>query len=167
VDVAGVETASPAALKRRLPVFTSRSWRQGLATASAAHAGLGPSSLVLFDVSTLYFQTDTGDGFRESDFSKERRLEAEDHHRAAHRRRIDIRIQLPDNSILERPTSHGAEPRQSKVYSRIYAVVRRKWFLQVVPDLLIKHGRAVDRLRARWSQLRENPVKSITSERAQ
>jgi hypothetical protein len=35
---------------------------------------------VLFDVSTLYFETDTGDGFRESDFSKERRLEAEDHH---------------------------------------------------------------------------------------
>jgi len=42
---------------------------------SAAHAGLGPASLVLFDVSTLYFETDSGDGFREPGFSKERRLE--------------------------------------------------------------------------------------------
>ena len=30
---------------------------------------------MLFDVSTLYFETDTGDGFREPGFSKERRLE--------------------------------------------------------------------------------------------
>jgi hypothetical protein len=29
----------------------------------------------LYDVSTLYFETDPGDGFRESGFSKERRLE--------------------------------------------------------------------------------------------
>jgi len=31
--------------------------------------------LVLYDVSTLYFETDAGDGFREPGFSKERRLE--------------------------------------------------------------------------------------------
>jgi hypothetical protein len=36
-----------------------------------AHAGLGPASLVLYDVSTLYFETDAGDGFREPGFSKE------------------------------------------------------------------------------------------------
>ena len=30
---------------------------------------------MLYDVSTLYFGTDAGDGFRESAFSKERRLE--------------------------------------------------------------------------------------------
>jgi hypothetical protein len=30
---------------------------------------------VLYDVSTLYFETDAGDGFREAGFSKERRLE--------------------------------------------------------------------------------------------
>jgi hypothetical protein len=36
---------------------------------------LGPASLVLYDVSTLYFETDTADGFREPGFSKERRLE--------------------------------------------------------------------------------------------
>jgi transposase len=41
----------------------------------AAHAGLVPASLVLYDVSTLYFETDAGDGFRESGFSKEQRLE--------------------------------------------------------------------------------------------
>jgi transposase len=29
----------------------------------------------LYDVSTLYFETDTADGFREPGFSKERRLE--------------------------------------------------------------------------------------------
>ena len=43
--------------------------------ACAAHAGLGPAGLVLYDVSTLYFETDAGDGFREPGFSKERRLE--------------------------------------------------------------------------------------------
>ncbi len=36
---------------------------------------LGPASLVLYDVSILYFETDAGDGFREPGFSKERRLE--------------------------------------------------------------------------------------------
>jgi transposase len=30
---------------------------------------------VLYDVSTLYFETDAGDGFREPGFSKERRLD--------------------------------------------------------------------------------------------
>ena len=51
------------------------SWRRQISAACAAHAGLGPASLVLYDVSTLYFETDKGDGFRESGFSKERRLE--------------------------------------------------------------------------------------------
>ena len=38
-------------------------------------AELGPSALVLYDVTTLWFETDTGDGFREPGFSKERRLD--------------------------------------------------------------------------------------------
>jgi hypothetical protein len=71
----GVEAASYATLKRRLPIYAQPSWRQSLAAACARHAGLGPASLVLFDVSTLYFETDAGDGFREPGFSKERRLE--------------------------------------------------------------------------------------------
>jgi len=36
---------------------------------------LGPASLVLHDVTTLHFETDAGDGFREPGFSKERRLD--------------------------------------------------------------------------------------------
>lgn len=71
----GVQPASYATIKRRLPGYAKSAWRQSLATACAAHAGLGPASLVLFDVSTLYFETDAGDGFREPGFSKERRLE--------------------------------------------------------------------------------------------
>jgi hypothetical protein len=46
-----------------------------VAAACAAHARLGPASLVLYDVSTLYFETDAGDRSREPGFSKERRLE--------------------------------------------------------------------------------------------
>ena len=71
----GVAAASYATVKRRLPSYAQPSWRQSLAAASARHARLGPASLVLFDVSTLYFETDAGDGFREPGFSKERRLE--------------------------------------------------------------------------------------------
>ena len=62
-------------VKRRLPVIAKPAVRQALSAACAAHAGLGPAILVLYDVSTLYFETDTGDGFREPGFSKERRLE--------------------------------------------------------------------------------------------
>jgi hypothetical protein len=72
---AGVEPVSYRTLTRRLPNFAKSSFRQALSAACAKHAGLGPASLVLYDVSTLYFETDTGDGFREPGFSKERRLE--------------------------------------------------------------------------------------------
>jgi hypothetical protein len=72
---AGVAAASYPTLNRRLPVYARDSWRRGLAAACAAHAALGPASLVLYDVSTLYFETDQGDGFREPGFSKERRLD--------------------------------------------------------------------------------------------
>lgn len=71
----GVAVPSYRTVARRLPVFAKETWRTGLSSACAAHAQLGPTSLVLYDVSTLYFETDTGDGFREPGFSKERRLE--------------------------------------------------------------------------------------------
>jgi hypothetical protein len=61
----GVDPVSYASLKRRLPVYAKDEWRQKLAAACAAHAELGPASLVLYDVSILYFETDAGDGFRE------------------------------------------------------------------------------------------------------
>jgi hypothetical protein len=67
IEEAGIDPPSYATLKRRLPAFAEQSWRQALAGACAAHAGLGPASLVLYDVSTLYFETDTGDGFRNPD----------------------------------------------------------------------------------------------------
>jgi Transposase DDE domain len=75
LEEAGVAPVSYATLKRRLPAYAKDAWRRKLAAACAAHARLGPASLVLYDVSTLYFETDAGDGFRESGFSKERRLE--------------------------------------------------------------------------------------------
>jgi hypothetical protein len=75
LEEVGVEAASYATVKRRLRGYALPKWRQSLAAACAARAGLGPASLVLFDVSTLYFETDAGDGFREPGFSKERRLE--------------------------------------------------------------------------------------------
>jgi Transposase DDE domain len=72
---AGIAPCAYRTLKRRLPTYAEITWRQQLSAALAAHAGLGPASLVLYDVSTLYFETDEGDGFREPGFSKERRLE--------------------------------------------------------------------------------------------
>jgi hypothetical protein len=71
----GITPPSYPTIKRRLPVFATDQWRQQLAETCAAHVGLGPATLVLYDVTTLYFETDTGDGFREPGFSKERRLE--------------------------------------------------------------------------------------------
>ena len=75
LEEAGVAPPSYATLKRRLRAFAKDAFRQQISAACAAHARLGRASLVLYDVSTLYFETDKGDGFRESGFSKERRLE--------------------------------------------------------------------------------------------
>src|SRR5690242_1614564 len=75
LDEAGVAPPSYATVKRRLPAYAQEEWRQRLSAACAAHARLGPASLVLYDVSTLYFEADQGDGLREPGFSKERRLE--------------------------------------------------------------------------------------------
>jgi hypothetical protein len=72
---AGIAPVSYPTVNRRLPVYARAGWRQRVAAACAAHARLGPASLVLYDVSTLYFEIDTADGFREPGFSKERRLE--------------------------------------------------------------------------------------------
>jgi hypothetical protein len=75
LEEAGAGAPSYATLKRRLRAYAKEEFRQQISAACAAHAGLGRASLVLYDVSTLYFETDKGDGFRESGFSKERRLE--------------------------------------------------------------------------------------------
>jgi hypothetical protein len=75
LEEVGVGAVSYPTLNRRLPIYAEGSWRRGLAAACARHAALGPASLVLYDVSTLHFEADAGDGFREPGFSKERRLE--------------------------------------------------------------------------------------------
>lgn len=75
LDEVGVGSVSYSTVKRRLRVYSTETWREQLAAACAKHAALGPGVLVLYDVTTLYFETDTGDGFREPGYSKERRLE--------------------------------------------------------------------------------------------
>lgn len=75
IEEIGLEPVAYRTLTRRLKRYATADWRRRVAAACAQHAGLGAASLVLYDVSTLYFETDQGDGFREPGYSKERRLE--------------------------------------------------------------------------------------------
>ena len=70
LEESGVTAASYPTVKRRLPEYAQEAWRQRLSAACARHAGPGPASLVLYDASTLYFETDQGDGFREPGFPR-------------------------------------------------------------------------------------------------
>ncbi len=72
---AGIVPASDRTITRRLRLYSAIGFREQLAAACAAQVNLGPATLVLYDVTTLYFETDEGDGFREPGFSKERRLD--------------------------------------------------------------------------------------------
>lgn len=72
---AGVMPPSYRTITRALPRYATDDFRAHLATACASRAKLGPAALVLYDASTLYFETSEGDGFREPGYSKERRLE--------------------------------------------------------------------------------------------
>jgi hypothetical protein len=51
LEEAGVAAPSYATLKRRLPRYGKPLWRKDISAACAAHAALGPASLVLYDVS--------------------------------------------------------------------------------------------------------------------
>jgi len=62
-------------VKRRLAVYAGASRRQQFSPACAAHAWLGPASVVLYDCRRCISRPTPGTGFRESGFSKERRLE--------------------------------------------------------------------------------------------
>jgi hypothetical protein len=75
LEEAGLEPASYPTVNRRLRAYARDAFREKLSAACAARTRLGRASLVLYDVSTLYFETDAGDGFREPGFSKERRLD--------------------------------------------------------------------------------------------
>ena len=68
LEEAGATVVSYRTVERRLRAYAKDAWRQELSAACAAHARLGRASLVLYDVSTLYFETDAGDGFREPGF---------------------------------------------------------------------------------------------------
>jgi hypothetical protein len=53
----GITPPSYPTINRRLPGYATQEWRQRLAAACAAHVGLGPATLVLYDVTTLYFES--------------------------------------------------------------------------------------------------------------
>ena len=75
MEGAGLPAPSYRTITRALPRYADNAFRTKLAAACAARAVLGPAALVLYDASTLYFETSEGDGFREPGYSKERRLE--------------------------------------------------------------------------------------------
>jgi hypothetical protein len=75
VEETGMTPVSYATVKRRLPRYADPEFRKALAAALAERADLGPAALILYDVSTLYFEADEGDGFREPGYSKERRID--------------------------------------------------------------------------------------------
>ena len=83
LEEAGVAPASYATLKRRLPAYAKEAWRQGLSAACAAHAGLGPASLVLYDVSTLVLRDRSGRRVPRERVLQGAAAGAADHHRAA------------------------------------------------------------------------------------
>jgi transposase len=66
---------------------------RGWPAPASAHVSLGPATLLLYDVTTSYFETDEGDGFRGPGFSKERRPEPQITVGPAHRR-----VGLPDGA---------------------------------------------------------------------
>ncbi len=71
----GVAHASYRTMQRRLRLYSAEGFRDGLAAACARAARLGPASLLMFDVTNLWFETDKEDDFRIPGFSKERRVE--------------------------------------------------------------------------------------------
>ncbi|CAB0531382.1 transposase [Corynebacterium diphtheriae] len=71
----GVTSASYATIKRYLPRYADKDFRDQITHALATHAAIGPGVMVLYDVTTLYFETDVPDELRKPGFSKERRLE--------------------------------------------------------------------------------------------
>jgi hypothetical protein len=62
LEEAGISAPSYRTVLRRLPVHAKESWRRKIPAACAAHTEPGRASVVLYDVSTLYFETDAGGG---------------------------------------------------------------------------------------------------------
>ena len=75
LDEVGVTSASYRTITRALPVYATPDFQAKLTTQLATHAQVGRGTFVLYDVTTLYFETDKADELRKPGFSKERRLE--------------------------------------------------------------------------------------------
>lgn len=71
----GVRSASYSTIKRHLPRYAEEEFRDRITATLARHAGIGPGVLVLYDVTTLYFETDKEDELRKPGYSKERRID--------------------------------------------------------------------------------------------
>jgi hypothetical protein len=71
----GVVAPSYATIKRHMEECVPQGWRGALQDACLAHVHGSDLRFCLYDVTTLYWETHQGDGFREPGFSKERRLE--------------------------------------------------------------------------------------------
>ena len=71
----GLASASYSTIKRHLQIYATEEFHAALTGALAREAGVRPGVVILYDVTTLYFETDKADDFRIPGFSKERRLE--------------------------------------------------------------------------------------------
>ena len=56
LEETGVAPPSYRTVNRRLPVYAKEPWRRALSAACAAHAGLGPATLVLSELLDAVFQ---------------------------------------------------------------------------------------------------------------
>jgi len=71
----GLRPPSYATVQRALDRCMGRGYREACQAACGEHVGAEGLRLCLYDVTTLYFETDKADGFRVPGYSKERRLE--------------------------------------------------------------------------------------------
>src|SRR5699024_1378099 len=72
----GVDPVHRSTMKRCLARIAEREYRDQIATKCFDHAATsGDISLVLYDVTTLYFEAEYEDGLRKVGFSKERRVD--------------------------------------------------------------------------------------------
>ena len=65
-----MKQASYKTIQRRLPRYADKDFRDQITHALATHAAIGPGVMVLYDVTTLYFEIDVPDELRKSGFSK-------------------------------------------------------------------------------------------------
>ena len=71
----GLKAPSDDAIYRSLRRCTKRDYREKFSRACFSHANTSGISLLLYDVTTLYFEIQKEDDFRKPGYSKERRLE--------------------------------------------------------------------------------------------